>query len=284
MQYTQPRIFHLASTHLIQPGVQAYLADIGVSNWDTNAQSDGEKLIEIAGKGCYKSFSVDLNPNLTKVRENRNLEYIQEGIVGVAHGSVLEHVVDSFALVDVSRILTHELVRHRIAGYSQESLRFVRLTALKAYYPSVFKEPFLKRIYSKLRGPIVGPQYAAATAEKVEQIFKETFEYLEDRQLELANLLCLDELEAFSEKKKLTSAMRRLAPDGLATAVMMTTNLRQWRLIIEKRTSPHAEEEIRLTTFRIFQILSERYPAVFADATVISDEDGFSSVVFKTQC
>lgn len=280
MEWTEPKLYHLAGTALDKTGVKAYLTDIGVPDWDTNAASDGEKLIEIGGKGCYKSFDVDLNPNLTRVRQSQNHEYIGKGIVSVGHGSVLEHVHETFAWVGVSRILTHELVRHRIANYSQESLRFVRLTHLKAYFPDVFKEPFLDEVQQHLaeKGIDFG-----ATEDILRDKMKEVFEYLEDVQLELAQMLRLDDLESFSKKKKLTSAMRRMAPEGLATAVMMTTNLRQWRLIIEKRTNGAAEEEIRKATFQVYEDLAERHPATFQDA-IVEKVDGLPQVTFEYVC
>lgn len=280
MEWTEPKLYHLAGTALDHEGTKKYLTDIGVPDWDTNAASDGEKLIEIGGKGCYKSFDVDLNPNLTRVRSNQNAEYIGKGIVAVGHGSVLEHVHETFAWVGVSRILTHELVRHRIANYSQESLRFVRLTHLKAYFPDVFKEPFLDSVQQHLAAK--GIEFSA-TEDILRNKMQEVFEYLEDTQLELAQLLRLDDLDSFANKKKLTSAMRRMAPEGLATAVMMTTNLRQWRLIIEKRTAGAAEEEIRKATYQVFQDLEQRHPATFADAHE-EKVDGLPQITFEYVC
>ena len=80
MEFTRPKVFNIAGTTLVRPQVDLMLDAIGASGWTTNATSDGQELIEIAGKGCYKSFNLDLNPNLTRVRENRNEEYIQDGI------------------------------------------------------------------------------------------------------------------------------------------------------------------------------------------------------------
>lgn len=281
MEFVEPRVYHLATTKLVPTGLAGYLEDIGVPEWTTNAVSDGEKLIEIGGKSCYRSFREDLNPNLTRVRKNDNRAYIQEGIVGVGHGSVLEHVHDTVILTGVSRILTHELVRHRIASYSQESLRFVRLSELKAYFPDAFKNDGGLR---EVRDILARKGLKLDTDEDwMRGRMEEVFEYLEDVQLEFANKLQLDNLEGFAIKKKLTSAMRRMAPDGLATAVMMTTNLRQWRLIIKKRTSRHAEEEIRKVTARIYEILSETYPSVFADAQ-LRYADGLLEIDFENDC
>lgn len=281
MEFTKPKVFNVAGTTLIESQVQAMLAEIGAPGWDTNAPSDGQKLIEIAGKGCYKSFDVDLNANLTRVRKDMNAEYIQKGLIGVGHGSVLEHVNETFSMIDVTRVLTHEAVRHRIASYSQESLRFVRLTALRAFFPGVFSDEFLERINDHLEGK--GLPGLGVDEEDLRKKMTEVFEFLEETQVELGQMLRLDDLDSFADKKKLTSAMRRMAPIGLATSILMTANLRQWRQIIEKRSSRHAEEEIRIVAAEIFKILSNKHPDVFADAFV-EIIDGLEEIRFEHSC
>lgn len=281
MEFIRPKVYNIAGTTLVPDQVEAMLAEIGAEGWDTNATSDGQKLIEIAGKGCYKSFNVDLNANLTRVRENRNEEYIQDGIIAVEHGSVLEHVHESFAMIGVTRVLTHEVVRHRIANFSQESLRFVRLTALRAFFPGVFSDEFLERINEHLESG--GKEPLQIDEEGLRKKMTEVFEFLESIQLELGQMLRLDDLNSFGDKKKLTSAMRRMAPIGLATSILMTSNLRQWREIIMKRSSRHAEEEIRIVAADIFDMLNAKHPAVFKDAK-IETVDGLKEISFDSRC
>ncbi|HNR37382.1 MAG TPA: FAD-dependent thymidylate synthase, partial [Candidatus Hydrogenedentes bacterium] len=69
-------------------------------------------------------------------------------------------------------------------------------------------------------------------------------------------------------KKKLTSAFRRIAPDGVATTIGWSSNFRTLRHVIERRTDPAAEEEIRLVFGLVHEILRDRYPNVFGDYTV----------------
>ena len=166
---------------------------------------------------------------------------------------------ETFALLDVSRIVTHETVRHRIAGFSQESLRFVRLTELKAYFPQVFQTPYLSRVahHLEVKGRLEADSAykdLPGLEEALRAKFVEVFSYLEGVQKELAAVLELDKLDSFSDKKKLTSAMRRLAPMGLATGIIMSANLRTWRHVIEQRTSRHAEEEIRLAFGLVYDV------------------------------
>jgi thymidylate synthase (FAD) len=69
----------------------------------------------------------------------------------------------------------------------------------------------------------------------------------------------------------MTSFMRRFAPEGLGTGIVYTANLRSLRHVVEMRTAPGAEEEIRLVFDKIGRIMQQEAPAIFADYTV---EDG----------
>ena len=111
MERVTPKVFLIGETKVHEPGLQDYLDHIGVPNYQSDAPSDPEKLIEIMGRLCYKSFIPKLNPNVSKIREH-NAEYIQN-IIRVKHGSVIEHPMLNFIFADVSRVFTHELVRHR---------------------------------------------------------------------------------------------------------------------------------------------------------------------------
>src|SRR5437899_12930800 len=85
----------------------------------------GEMLCELAGRMCYQSFEIGLNPNVTKIREDSK-DYFKN-LLTKGDGSVSEHGSVSFAFLGVSRIFTHELARHRVGiAISQESLRYVR--------------------------------------------------------------------------------------------------------------------------------------------------------------
>lgn len=122
MKFVRPKIFLVGETRAVEQGLQAYLDHAGVSGWTTDASSDAERLCEVFGRLCYRSFEPGLNPNVTRVRQG-NGPYLRH-IVEVGHGSVLEHASVNFIFADVSRVFTHELVRHRAGvAISQESLR-----------------------------------------------------------------------------------------------------------------------------------------------------------------
>lgn len=245
MHSVEPKVFLVGETRIIEEGLQAYLDHIGVSGWRSDAPSDAERLIELMGRCCYRSFEPGLNPNVIKIRE-RNDDYIAN-ILKVKHGSVIEHPVMNFIFSDTSRVFTHELVRHRTGvAISQESLRFVRLDDLGQWLPTVIRED-----------------------EKAVDIFVKTFEQLERLQIELAQHFQLDaDGVSFTKKKVVTSAMRRIAPIGLATTIGWSANPRTLRWVLEMRTAPTAEEEIRLVFGKVGALVTERYPNLFGDFSV----------------
>lgn len=262
MHKVEPKVFLIGETRLVNdrgvPELGAYLDHIGVGGgptgddpeaWSTNAPSDSEELIEVMGRLCYRSWRPGMNANVTRVREG-NDKYLRN-ILDTGHGSVTEHAVLNWIFADVSRVFTHELVRHRVGtAISQESLRFVRLTDLGQWLPAVVRE---------------NPEAVA--------IFEETFGRLEGLQHKLAEIFRLDdEGVPFKVKKILTSAMRRVAPIGLATTIGWSCNFRTLRHVLEMRTGPEVEEEFRLVFEQVGTIAMKRYPNVLADFEVMEVE------------
>lgn len=242
MQRVNPKVFMVAETKINQEGLEDYLAEVNAMGWHTDAKSDSEKLTEFMGRLCYRSFKPGLNANVTKVREGN--EKYMGNILNVGHGSVCEHASVSFVFHNVSRVFTHELVRHRVGvAISQESLRYVRLTDLGLWLPTCVE---------------AHPKMAA--------LFQETFENLEQLQLKMAEEFGLDDPEVdFNYKKQVTSAMRRIAPIGLATSVGWTTNHRNLRHVLQMRTSRHAEEEIRIVFAEVGKMCKEKWPNLYSD-------------------
>jgi thymidylate synthase (FAD) len=243
----EPKVFKIAETTITNE-IHDYLQHIGAIDWWSDPESDAGMVIEVMGRSCYKSFGTELNANITRVREG-NKEYINN-ILKVRHGSVLEHASVSFMFCDVSRVFTHELVRHRVGtAMSQESLRFVRLTDLKYWAPSVIREN-----------------------EKAMELFEASMHELEDMQRDFAELMITEDMP-FSEKKIITSAMRRVAPMGLATNIGWTANIRTLRWLLDLRTAPSAEEEIRLVFGKVGEVMMRDYPYLFQDFNT-EEKDG----------
>jgi thymidylate synthase (FAD) len=246
MHETTPQVFLIARPSIDVAGMRGYLADVGGESWlerrleesdgDPNA---GEMLIEFGGRACYRSWEPGLNPNVSKVRTDQR-EYFAN-ILRSAHGSVLEHANYSFALRNCSRVFTHELVRHRAgSAFSQESLRYVRLTDI-GFRVAPALEPVREKVLAIV-------------------------EQLEEFQVSAAKDLGIDDDGVpFHVKKEVTSALRRLAPIGLSTDIIWTANARALRHVIEMRTAPGAEEELRLVFDRIARIMQAEAPGLFQD-------------------
>lgn len=257
----EPKVFLIAETRM-SLGHHYFLHAIGVKTgsdgWKTDAHDDASHLVELAGKSCYLSFDLALNQNLTRVGGRSNHDYIQQQIVATKHGSVLEHATVTFAFVDVSRVFTHELVRHRAgAAYSQVSGRYVRTDEIGYFLPSAIKQ----------------------NKEAVD-LFESAFKTMEHWSETLVRQFDLENMKDFKLKKILTSAFRRLIGNGQSNHIIATFNHRALRNIIELRTARGAEEEIRLAFAQVFKLCAEYYPALYADAKV-EEVEGINEVTFE---
>lgn len=247
MKLVEPKAFIIGETRIVPEGMQAFLEEIGVPEWTTDGESDSEVIVEAAGKLCYMSFDTSLNKNLTKTGTRNNFDYIQKGLIGTEHGSVLEHVAINIVFTNVSRVMTHELVRHRAgAAYSQTSGRYVRTDELAFWMPTIIKEDI-------------------ALAELFEEAILHQ-ESIIKRMEEASRINSLTTQADFDRKKKLTSAFRRIVGNGVANNIEATFNHRALRFVIQQRTSRHAEEEIRLVFNSLFNQVADRFPALYADA------------------
>jgi thymidylate synthase (FAD) len=246
MRETTPIVFLISRPSIDFEAVRGYLQAVGGTSWlerrvphGEDDVNDAQLLVEFCGRVCYRSWEPGLNPNVTRIREDQH-EYLGN-LLRSLHGSVLEHANYTFAFRNVSRVFTHELVRHRAgSAFSQESLRYVRLTELGFRVPEVL-EPIREQVVHIV-------------------------EQLEEFQATAAEALGLDDDGVpFSVKKEVTSALRRLAPIGLSTDIIWTANVRTLRHVIEMRTSPGAEEELRLVFDEVAERMQAEAPSLFQD-------------------
>ncbi|MGC9220371.1 MAG: FAD-dependent thymidylate synthase [Solirubrobacteraceae bacterium] len=251
MHETIPQVFLVARPAVNIEGMRAYLEAVGGASWLEMREAaglqdgGGELLAEFGGRMCYRSWEPGLNPNVTHIRTDQR-EYFAN-VLHSAHGSVLEHANYSFAFRNVSRVFTHELVRHRAgSAFSQESLRYVRLVDI---------------------GFRVAPALEPLRAQVISLV-----EQLEEFQRNAAQQLDLDaDGVPFHVKKEITSALRRLAPIGVSTDILWTANIRTLRHVIEMRTAPGAEEELRLVFDNVATLMKAEAPDLFQDFNRDSD-------------
>lgn len=198
--------------------------------------------MEFAGRLCCRRWEPGLNKNVTQGRTS--IESYLDNILKSGHGSVLEHSFYVCIFHHVSRVFTHELVRHRVGtSISQESLRFVRLDDLPFWFPAWAQgdEELMQRSTALL-----------AQMEAHQRWMAEHFE------LDASG-------KGFEEKKFRTSFMRRFAPEGVATGLVWGANLRTLRHVVQMRTDPGAEEEMRFVFGRVGAIMLPECPFLFDD-------------------
>jgi thymidylate synthase (FAD) len=233
--------------------ISKYLEAVNGQSWleriDRSDLPSGEQLIEFMGRLCYRSWAPGLNPNVTKIRADSG-QYLLN-ILSSGHGSVLEHANYSFVFHNVSRVFTHEVVRHRAGtAVSQESMRFVRLTDIPFEHPQYVRDdPALLAAANDLLASMENFQELTVQATRIDQHGVD-----------------------FHTKKMITSAARRYAPDGVATSIGWTANVRALRHVIAARTEASAEEEIRRVFDLVATIMRAELPALFADFH--RDDDG----------
>ena len=273
MKETTPTVRLIAEPSIRWNEVYDYLSTIGGVPWydrvtyhppEAIKVHEAELLAEYAGRRCYKSWVPKLNPNVTQVRED-SASYINN-VLAQKHGAVLEHAQFTFDFDQVSRVFTHELVRHRAGiAISQESLRYVRLDSLGFRIPPILADGPSVQMHDPSDGTTRNYSMRDAVISIVER--------LEEFQRDAAEAFGLDdEGVPFHYKKEVTSALRRLAPIGLSTGMVWSANLRTLRHVIPLRTAAGAEEEIRLVFHDVGQRMKKECPLIFTDFNEVEVE------------
>ena len=236
---TKPSVYLVAKQLGSYGEMDRFLRDHDVLEFSTSAQSDGEAMVEVAGRLCYMSFA---NP-----RPGGNKAYIDH-ILEVGHGSVLEHAVYSMVFTGVSRSLTHELVRHRAGmSYSQLSQRYVDKV-------SFVRPPGIKPDSS---AELVWTSNIALALASYESLI-ETLEYNDFADVDNATL----------RRKRARETARSVLPNCTETKIFVTGNARAWRHFLELRGSIHADAEIQRLAFAVLDVLQSESPNLFGDYTV----------------
>lgn len=154
----------------------------------------------------------------------------------IGHGSPLEHGVISFKVKNCSRSLTHQLVRHRVASYSQSSQRYI------SEDPDNLQFVIPKEIQNNTE------------AHKIVE------EYLENLSSSIKKL---------KELKVRNEDIRCIYPNAITTDIQVTMNFRELRHFISLRLSKHAQDEIRKVAFDLLCYMCLSVPFVFSDLTEV---------------
>ena len=188
------------------------------------------KTIERAGRTCYKS-----EHNIS----DDSAERFITSIIKRGHESVLEHEKITVRLI-CDRGVSHEIVRHRIASYSQESTRYCNYANDKFGNELTF----------------IKPCFWDETTEdgKVKmELWKKSMQNIENEYNQLISLGAKPE-EA-----------RSILPNSLKTEIVVTMNLRSWRNFFKLRTAPAAHPQIRQIATALLDDLKVQLPVIFGD-------------------
>lgn len=192
------------------------------------------KRIERAGRTCYKSED--------KITDESAPAFVKK-ILGMGHESVLEHEKVTVRVV-CDRGVTHEIVRHRLCAFSQESTRYCDYH--KAGEIQVIDPCFW---------PSVNP------SEFIQGADRRSIWLLAMKQAE-ASYNTLRELDARPEQA------RSVLPNSLKTEIVVTADLREWRHVFRLRTSKKAHPQMREIMIPLLAEFKSRIPVVFDDIVV----------------
>jgi len=186
-----------------------------------------EKLPAMAAKLTHsKTKPEDLDKS-----SDKELFAILDQVINLGHTSVVEHTSFTFAISDVSRSLTHQLVRHRIASYAQQSQRYVNLKESNYVIPpKIVKNSTMKKAYEQ-------------TMEKIWEQYNKLLEMgipAEDARYVLPNATC--------------------------TNIIVTMNARSLLNFFELRCCLHAQWEIRTLANKMLQEVKKVAPTIFKKA------------------
>ncbi len=185
----------------------------------------GEKLAAAAAWNCHRK-DIPFSENISEKKKKEILKATLES----GHEGVIEHVKFTFAIENVSRVLTHQLVRHRLASFDQQSQREVDLENAGFIIPQEIKNS------------------------KFEEEFKEKLEEL------------LEFYEKMQDAGINNEYARFILPNATATNIVMTMNARSLRHFLKLRTCNRAQNEIQELAFKILKKCREISPTIFNDA------------------
>ena len=187
------------------------------------------KLIELAGRTCYKSED--------KITDKSSVNFVKS-LIKSGHHSVIEHSGMTVKFV-CDRGVSHELVRHRLASFSQESTR----------YANYSKDKFGREI------TVIKPLFWEEGSDEYNLWFR-SMEDAERSYMDLIDKGCRPE-EA-----------RTVLPNSLKTEIVVTANIREWRHILDLRCSKSAHPQIRQIMLNLLDYLNDESSVLFNDLWV----------------
>jgi len=180
----------------------------------------------------------------SEMLEKMNLErarQIVKRVTGYGHMSIIEHASFTFSIEDVSRALTHQLVRHRIASYTQQSQRYVKYDTLKSYVipPSIEANPEAKKLFDE-------------TLERISAAYNKLLE------------MGIPKEDA-----------RYILPNAAKTNIVVTMNARELRHFFNLRCCNRSQWELREVAMEMLRQVKKVAPSLFENAGPACVELGY---------
>ncbi|MGL4911709.1 MAG: FAD-dependent thymidylate synthase [Romboutsia sp.] len=208
-----------------------------------------EKVISMAAKLCYSSVGVDeIEENLTE----ESIDKFLNMLINIGHESPLEHVSFTFAVEGISRACSHQIVRHRIASYSQQSQRYVKLEQFEYIIPQEINEiEEAKELF-------------IASMKKDQEVYDKLVDILFEKHYNNLIKIGKNEKEAKrqAEKKAIEDA-RYVFPNACETKMVFTMNTRSLYNFLNHRCCERAQWEIRELAIEMLRQLKQAAPILF---------------------
>lgn len=220
-----------------------------------------EKVVASAAKLCYSQVGIDeITEGLTEETTTKFIKMLNS----YGHYSPMEHVSFTFGIEGVSRSLTHQLVRHRLASYSQQSQRYVKLDAFEYVIPpSIENDEACKKIFVEAMKRDQEVYDKLVEVIKISKIKDYIEEYKKTRKCEEITEKELKTLNSKAEKTAIEDA-RYVFPNACATKIVATMNARELINFFNHRCCSRAQWEIRDLADEMLKEVKNVAPNLFA--------------------
>lgn len=200
-----------------------------------------EELVAAAAKLCYSAVGVD---GILENLDESSTEKFLNILMSYGHESPIEHISFTFAVEGVSRSLTHQLVRHRIASYSQQSQRYVRLSQFEYVVPpEIEKDGEARKIFID----------AMENSQKA-------YDLLADK---LKSKYIEQGMSSTAAEKKAIEDARYVFPNACETKIIFTMNARSLMNFLRHRCCNRAQWEIRSLAEKMIDEVKKVAPTIF---------------------
>lgn len=239
-----------------------------------------DAIVAAAAKLCYSPVGVD--GIMEKLTDEEVAKFV-EHLVSMGHESPIEHVTFTFGIEGISRSCSHQIVRHRIASFSQQSQRYVKLEQFEYIMPpEIAKDSYARTIFTKHM-----EDSQKAYDELVDVLIENKLDkkyptWIEDTENEYTNLSSEEQLQLnqnirnlwAKNHKKEYSAMEKEAiedaryvfPNACETKMVTTMNARSLYNLFSKRCCNRAQWEIRQVADEMLKLVKEVAPVLFKNA------------------